>query len=493
MSNKRKFRSSIRRKILLMSLTAALPFLSLAMYLLASMLNYSRNYDEIVSNITVANNYNLNFKEDMDESLYKLVVGYVSFDRIDEDPTLEDPYALIHRCRNSFSQLMNAALDEESMVWLQSMLRNIDTLEKRVDDIRENSLTGGNYNENIRELDNNIYTLTELIQEDIQYFIYHQTRNMEKVTTQLHQQINQFLILCSVLTAALVLVAVSTTFLIAKGILAPIRELCDATEKVAEGDFAVRARIRSQDEISALGLAFNNMTENMQALIDQVREDEEKMRRMDLRLLQEQINPHFLYNTLDTIVWLIESNETDQAVNMVITLSSFFRLVLSKGKEFISIREEEKHIRNYLEIQEMRYRDILEYDIQIDQTVYDYQIPKLTLQPLVENALYHGIKYKRAKGYIHIHGEKEGDSIHLTVRDNGIGMDQAELEFLRREICRPCQETEKGFGLANVNERIHMYFGEEYGLRISSTKGKGTIVEVTIPAVRMTEEVGKAL
>ncbi len=493
MSNKRKFRSSIRRKILLMSLTAALPFLSLAMYLLASMLNYSRNYDEIVSNITVANNYNLNFKEDMDESLYKLVVGYVSFDRIDEDPTLEDPYALIHRCRNSFSQLMNTALDEESMVWLQSMLRNIDTLEKRVDDIRENSLTGGNYNENIRELDNNIYTLTELIQEDIQYFIYHQTRNMEKVTTQLHQQINQFLILCSVLTAALVLVAVSTTFLIAKGILAPIRELCDATEKVAEGDFAVRARIRSQDEISALGLAFNNMTENMQALIDQVREDEEKMRRMDLRLLQEQINPHFLYNTLDTIVWLIESNETDQAVNMVITLSSFFRLVLSKGKEFISIREEEKHIRNYLEIQEMRYRDILEYDIQIDQTVYDYQIPKLTLQPLVENALYHGIKYKRAKGYIHIHGEKEGDSIHLTVRDNGIGMDQAELEFLRREICRPCQETEKGFGLANVNERIHMYFGEEYGLRISSTKGKGTIVEVTIPAVRMTEEVGKAL
>lgn len=487
---KRKFRFSIRRKILLISLIAALPFLSLAMYLLASMLSYSRNYDEIVSNITVANNYNLNFKESMDESLYKLVVGYVSFDQIAQDPDLEDPYALIRECRSSFSQLMDTTVGEESMAWLQSMLRNIDTLEKRVDDIRESAQEGGNYNQNIWELDNNIYILTELIQDDIQYFIYYQTRSMEKVTNQLHQQINQFLVLCSVLTAVLALVVLGTTFLIARGILHPIQELYDVTEKVAEGNFAVRTRIHSQDEIAALGQAFNNMAENMQALIDQVREDEEKMRKMDLRLLQEQINPHFLYNTLDTIVWLIESNETDQAVNMVITLSDFFRLVLSKGKEFITIREEEKHIRSYLEIQEMRYHDILEYDIQMDQTVYDFQIPKLTLQPLVENALYHGIKYKRAKGYIHIHGERDGDLIRLVVRDNGVGMEQEELEVLRREICRPCQETEKGFGLANVNERIQMYFGEEYGLEIRSVKGKGTIVEVTIPAVRTAGETG---
>ncbi len=436
--------SSIRGKILLMPLIAALPFLLLAMYLLASMLNYSRNYEEIVSNITVANNYNLNFKEEMDESLYKLVVGYVSFDGIGQDPALEDPYALIDRCRSAFSQLMDTTVEEESMMWLQSMLRNIDTLENRVDDIRESASAGGSYNENIQELDSNIYILTELIQDDIQYYIYYQTRNMEKVTSQLHQQINQFLILCSVLTVALVLAAAVVTFLIARGILQPIQELCDATEKVGEGDFAVRAQIRSRDEIAALGRAFNNMAENMQSLIDQVREDEEKMRKLDLRLLQEQINPHFLYNTLDTIVWLIESNETDQAVDMVITLSNFFRLVLSKGKEFISIREEEEHIRNYLEIQEMRYHDILEYNIQIDQSIYDHQIPKLTLQPLVENALYHGIKYKRAKGYIHIHGEKDGDRILLTVRDNGVGMDAEELEVLRRRSAVPVRRRRRG-------------------------------------------------
>ena len=192
--------------------------------------------------------------------------------------------------------------------------------------------------------------------------------------------------------------------------------------------------------MAELAASFNKMAGSMQSLIDKVKEDERKMRKADLRLLQEQIQPHFLYNTLDTIVWLIESNEPDEAVTMVVTLSDFFREILSKGKEFISIKEEEKHISSYLQIQEMRYRDILEYDIQLDQVIYKYQILKLTLQPVVENALYHGIKYKRAKGCIHIHGEKEGDIIRLTVRDDGVGMDEDELEQLRQQIEKPCQE-----------------------------------------------------
>ena len=149
----------------------------------------------------------------------------------------------------------------------------------------------------------------------------------------------------------------------------------------------------------------------------------------------------------------------------------------------ISIKEEEQHIASYLQIQEVRYHDILEYDIQIDKVLYDYKILKLTLQPVVENALYHGIKYKRAKGYIHIHGEKAGDLIRLTVRDNGVGMSKEELAKVQENIEKPCQETEKGFGLANVNERIRMYYGPEYGMKIQSVQDEGTIVEITIPAV----------
>ena len=218
------------------------------------------------------------------------------------------------------------------------------------------------------------------------------------------------------------------------------------------------------------------------------------MRYAELRLLQEQINPHFLYNTLDTIVWLIEGDDPDKAVDMVVALSEFFRLVLSKGKEYISIREEKEHIRGYLEIQQVRYRDILDYEIDIDEELYQYKILKLTLQPLVENSLYHGIKYKRAKGKIWITGRMEpdvnaeNDRLLLCVQDNGVGMDEEELERLRIEIGKPCKETERGFGLANVNERIRMNFGMEYGMTIESEKGVGTKVRIVIPAVKLFEK-----
>ena len=473
----------MKKKILTLAAVVTLPFILLVMYLLASMASYSNTYDEIVSNMTVANNYNLNFKEEMDESLYKLVVGYVTLDTIETDKSLKNPYTLIDELRSEFTRLTAITTESESKLWLESLLRNIDTLEKRVDDIVDSISAGGRYNENIEKLDNNIYILTELIQDDIQYYIYYQTRYMDKVTDTLQDQIRRFMVVCSVLIGVLIIVVAVSAVMIVSGIIQPISQLNQATEKIAQGDFNARAQADSEDEVAELAVSFNKMAGSMQSLIDKVKEDERKMRKADLRLLQEQIQPHFLYNTLDTIVWLIESNEPDEAVTMVVTLSDFFREILSKGKEFISIKEEEKHISSYLQIQEMRYRDILEYDIQLDQVIYKYQILKLTLHPVVENALYHGIKYKRAKGCIHIHGEKEGDIIRLTVRDDGVGMDEEELEQLRQQIEKPCQETEKGFGLANVNERIHMYFGPEYGMKIQSQKGKGTTVEIVIPAI----------
>ena len=473
----------MKKKIITLAAVVTLPFILLVMYLLASMASYSNTYSEIVSNMTVANNYNLNFKEEMDESLYKLVVGYVTLDNIESDKSLKNPYVLIEELRSEFTRLTAITTESESKLWLESLLRNINALEKRVDDIVDSIDAGGRYSENIEMLDNNIYILTELIQDDIQYYIYYQTRYMEKVTDTLQKQIGRFMVVCSILIAVLIAVVAVSAVMIVSGILQPIRQLNSVTEKIAQGDFNARAQVNSDDEVAELAVSFNKMAGNMQSLIDKVKEDERKMRKADLRLLQEQIQPHFLYNTLDTIVWLIESNEPDEAVTMVVTLSDFFREILSKGKEFISIKEEEKHISSYLQIQEMRYRDILEYDIQLDQVIYKYQILKLTLQPVVENALYHGIKYKRAKGCIHIHGEKEGDIIRLTVRDDGVGMDEEELAQLRQQIEKPCQETEKGFGLANVNERIHMYFGYEYGMKIESEKGKGTTVEIVIPAI----------
>ena len=474
---------SIRKKILGVTLVAALPFLTISIYLLISMSNYNHTYNKIVQNLTIANNYNLDFKDEMNESLYKMVVGYVTVDGFDDAEELKSPYVLIKDLRKEFRNLKKITTDTESKLWLDSLLRNIDTLEDRVDDLVENIHVGGTYDSNIKELDDNIYILTELIQDDIQYYIYYQTESMEKVTDTLNTQIRTFIIICACLIAVLTIGLAMAVMQITTGMLRPIQVLAQAAGRISEGDLDARADVDSRDEIAVLADRFNDMAGNIQTLVVKVREDEQKMRKADLRLLQEQINPHFLYNTLDNIVWLIEGNEPDEAVEMVVTLSEFFRLVLSKGKEFITIRQEEQHISSYLQIQGKRYHDILDYHIYIDPEIYEYQIPKLTLQPLVENALYHGIKYKRSRGMIEITGTKEGENLYLTVADDGVGMDEDELKKLEKEISRPCKETESGFGLANVNERIRMYFGSEYGMKIWSEKGSGTRITIEIPAI----------
>ena len=474
---------SIRKKILGVTLVAALPFLAISIYLLISMSNYNHTYNKIVQNLTIANNYNLDFKEEMDESLYKMVVGYVTVDDFDDAEELKSPYVLIKNLRKEFRNLKKITTDTESKLWLDSLLRNIDTLEDRVDDLVQNIHVGGTYDSNIKELDDNIYILTELIQDDIQYYIYYQTESMEKVTDTLNTQIRTFIIICACLIAVLTIGLVMAVMQITTGMLRPIQVLAQAAGRISKGDLDARADVDSRDEIAVLADRFNDMAGNIQTLVVKVREDEQKMRKADLRLLQEQINPHFLYNTLDNIVWLIEGNEPDEAVEMVVTLSEFFRLVLSKGKEFITIRQEEQHISSYLQIQGKRYHDILDYHIYIDPGIYEYQIPKLTLQPLVENALYHGIKYKRSRGMIEITGTQEGENLYLTVADDGVGMNEEELKKLEKEISRPCKETESGFGLANVNERIRMYFGAEFGMKIWSEKGSGTRITIEIPAI----------
>lgn len=477
-----KVKHPIREKMTMLVLIALVPLLILTVYLLISLVNYSNAYDEIVSNMTIANSYNLDFKEEMDESIYKLVVGYVTFENIGENDLLADPETLLSDLRKDFETLEQITTDNDSRSWLQNLLRNIDTLENRIEDIRSNLAEGGHYDENIEMLDNNIYILTELIQDDIQYYIYYQTRSIEKLKVQLNKQVTFFIGIYAILLAVIVLVVGIFTSIIQKSIVRPIQELCHVTEQIASGDFEVRSGIRTNDELALLAGSVNDMTKHLEILVNKIKEDERKMHYAEVRLLQEQINPHFLYNALDAIVWLIEEGSTREAENMVISLSSFFRLVLSGGRELISIRDEELHIRSYLEIQKVRYRDILDYEIDIQSQLYPYTIVKMTLQPLVENALYHGIKNRRGKGKVKISGRMEEDKIILAVEDTGIGMETDTLMKLRKEITRPCKETDTGFGLANVSERIRMNFGPEYGLTIDSQKDAGTLVQVILPA-----------
>ena len=482
-TGKIKEQHSINHKLTLLVAAAMLPFLCVAAYLLYALLSYGNAYDRVVRNMTMANSYNLSFKEEMDENLYKIVVSGTTFDEIPGSDSLEDPYELLDELQGDFRELESITTDATSRRWLQNLLRNIDTLRERVDDIRFNLQEGGHYDENIEMLDNNIYILTELIQDDIQYYIYYQTQSMEMMRASLNQQVFTFIVCMILLLAALTAFVAIIETRISRSISGPILGLSQVTHEIAQGDFSVRADEKGDRELGALAASVNNMAEHLSVMVMQIREDERKMRKAELRLLQEQINPHFLYNTLDAIVWMIEDGKSEQAEDMVVSLSTFFRTVLSRGREFISIREEVQHIRSYLEIQKARYQDILSYEIQVAPELYPYETLKMTLQPLVENALYHGVKNKRSGGRIRISGERDGALIRFVVEDDGIGMNAEALAHLQEEIRRPCKETDTGFGMANVNERIRMNFGADYGLMIESEEGKGTRVWVTIPAV----------
>ena len=230
-----KVKYSIKYKLTLLSVAVTVPFLVMVLYLIFALHNYSRAYDSIVDSMTVANNYNLNFKEEMDESLYKLVVGAVTFDTVGDDGSLVDPYEHLNKLRGEFTNLMSITTDDESRARLQILLRNINTLEDRVDDIRTNLETDIGYDVNIEMLDNNIYILTELIQDNIQSYIYYQTKSMEYLTSQLNVRVNSFTVFCGILLLLLILMVAILIVMIVTDIIRPIKELSRVTEQVAEG------------------------------------------------------------------------------------------------------------------------------------------------------------------------------------------------------------------------------------------------------------------
>ena len=480
MNVRKKF--SLKNRLYLLLLICVIPLTVMITYLLFMINNVSSKYDHIVEKITKANAYNIGFKEDIDYVMYIIVVNS---ERAEELVDTQKPQKMIKEAREMFGELAEDADSAYAKQRLSRILKSLDTLEKRVQEIEEDALVSGSYETNMESLDLNIRVLTELIQEQIQYYIYYESMNMEDLRGGIRNDVEQAIAITSGILLVILVGAFAVSRKIVTGITEPIGELCDAAVAAGGGDFRIRAVKTGPEEIEVLNKSFNQMVEKIGNLVEDIHTEELNLRAAELRVLQEQINPHFLYNTLDNIIWLAESKKTDEVVMMVSSLSTFFRTSLSKGREFVSVKEETEHIRSYLEIQQFRYRDILEYEIAIPEELYEYEIIKLTLQPLVENALYHGIKNKRGGGHIWVSGALCQDVMIFKVQDDGIGMDGARLAqvcaMLRDGEQEPEPEETGGFGLFNVNQRIQLNYGREYGLKIQSTYGQGTEIWVRIP------------
>ena len=230
--------------------------------------------------------------------------------------------------------------------------------------------------------------------------------------------------------------------------------------------------------ITLMTLSFYLTLENPDILRAELTEQ-----KMSMLYLKSQVNPHFLYNTLDAIIWLAESDESDEVIAITRALSDFFRISLSQGKDWITLADEVRHLTGYLTILKVRYRDILNYVIDIPEELYPQEVLKLLLQPLVENALYHGIKNRRGKGTVRISVWEENEWLHFSVKDDGAGMTPEHLEQVRRGLEGDGQDS-AGYGLFNVNKRIKLYYNQPDGLHIESDPAGGTVVSFRVPVRR---------
>ena len=335
----------------------------------------------------------------------------------------------------------------------------------------------------MERLDNDIRIITELIQERISEYLFYETGSMEQIRVEMAASRDRLVRAAFIFLLVLISLIIWFVVMITRSITRPVRNLCTAAEQIGQGHFDTRTHIAANNELSLLGNSFNHMAEQITVLIEDIRTEQIYNRNMEIRLLQAQINPHFLYNTLDNIIWLAEANRKEDLEAIVMALSQFFRTTLSGGRDIITLREEFSHVEAYLQIQAFRYRDILSYSIDLPEDLKEVPVIKMTLQPLVENALYHGIKNKRGMGEIRVSASRSGEDALICVSDNGIGMKEEELETLRRlaDGTEKVSADNTGFGIANVAQRLRLNFGEQYGLTIESTYGEGTRITVHTP------------
>lgn len=406
------------------------PYIITLVFFLLHDQSVNQRYETMLGSIEAAGSFNTDFKKDFDLETYLLIAGNVTPENTILPKLLSDAQDVIDR-------LVDLTDDVANLKRLQDCNKYLSNLASYIDRIEENLNYEDRYDSNLMIWENDVQIITSLIENTVNEYIYEENRLLMSEQAENKRTNEMFMLLSIVVVSGIVIMALIVSAFAPVAIARPIEE--------------------------------------------QVRAEQERLRRAEFELLQSQINPHFLYNTLDAIVWSAESKDEEQVIRMTRSLSDFFRISLSKGKDEISIKEELLHVRSYLKIQQIRYQDILTYDIDVDKKYQDARIPKITLQPLVENALYHGIKNKRGGGFIHISAEDCENGFVICIEDNGAGMDEKRLAEVRDGLINQAPAESAIYGLYNVNERIRLDFGPEYGITIQSEQNVGTKVLVNLP------------
>ena len=300
--------------------------------------------------------------------------------------------------------------------------------------------------------------------------------SVQKENMKIYQLIFSFLCLAGILMLGVDVILIQK-------ITKPVSRLHQAIQSFGVGKLDVRVDETGIGEISSLEQGFNQMAGEIQELMDRSISQEQEKRHMERRLLQAQISPHFLYNTLDSIIWMIQGKQYEGAGKMVSLLARFFRVALSKGKDIIPLRQEVEHATSYLSIQNIRFQDKFDFELNIDESLMEYLCPKITIQPILENAIYHGVENMFGDGEIILSIQEYGEDICIEVSDNGEGMTEEQVEKILHHDIRKTSGKGSGVGVYNVDSRIKLLYGENYGISIQSELDEGPTVKILLPKV----------
>jgi len=468
---------SLRAKILLSFFTVIFLLSAINAVLILQVLRFNHQYDAIITNITTANSINGYVKPAIDTEMWNIVAGKKEFKDGNQ-------YQIIEQVDSQIESMMANTDSDKSRIKLEVIRRTMGTLTGYVDRMGAQIARGSRVAENELVLDN-IRGVSEVVEESVQDYMLFEVNQAEEQYKENQTQFTRWTIIYMILLPCVIGFSIVAAWIISASIYIPIKKLHNVTTTITKNDLQVLVTSENVDEITELGMSFNIMIGRIRELLDAKIREQENLKKAELRTLQAQINPHFLYNTLDTIVWMAEASRTAEVIEIVRALSSFFRIALSKGKDWISIRQEIEHVTSYLTIQRMRYRDILDYRIEVDEDILDATILKLTVQPLVENALYHGIKNKRNGGTVTVRARRtDHDMVLLEVQDDGVGFTSYKLGQIQADMNDDTDTVtlkESGFCLENVNKRIKLFYGKQYGLTIHSQYQEGTRVTLAIP------------
>ena len=471
---------SLRRTLLITYISLLFITLIPSIYSVVVSQIHTKRYSQIISNVSTANRISLIAKDDIPAELWNIICGKKEIADGSQNKLLDN-------ISSGLSLMLLTINNEESRGKLEVANRAYITLRRNVDMLISQIKGGSLVTQNEATLDE-IRTITSLFSDIMQDFIVTEIEAANQTNQSLR---NTSIILTTIqiiITILSIIISINSFITVSAAIQKPISDMEKLSTKVSNGDLTARIDIPHVNELNTLAENLNTMAGQIDLLIQKNMEEQKNFQKAEMKALQAQITPHFLYNTFDTIVWLAEEEHTEEVVRITKAFSDFLRISLSRGHEWITISQELEHIKNYLTIQKIRYADILNYSIDADEALMDVKMIKLVLQPLIENAIYHGIKNKRGRGKLKVSAHFTNDSrtfVCFTVEDNGAGFTEERLGQVRNELRTGAQDSEKlssVYGLYNVNKKLKLYYGENTeGLLIESEAGKGSKISFTIP------------